>query len=191
MDDRFPRDSGLVIEDFFEDFDALRDYLDRISYEGEVNPADGVFYPGISTQVPEYFQTQIEARLGVKPKYLFLRLSPVGQATPHQAHHDAIMAENTMVIYLNKDEDCQGGTSIVTHKECGDDVPDDIWRRDTNRPEQWEVRRMYDMAPNKCVVYPSETWHRSEPVGGFGDVPKNARLVMVGFFDDIKASDVK
>lgn len=187
MDSRLSGDTGLVIDDFFEDFDAFREYLDTLNYEGETNPADGVFYPGVTTAIPRYFGLQVELKVG-KPKYLFLRLSPEGQETPHQAHHDSVMAKYTMVVYLNRKEDCQGGTSVVSHTEHGDDVPEEVWRQDTNNPDKWTVKEMYDMEPNRAVFYPSETWHRSEPVGGFGNVPKNARLVMVGFFDDIEIS---
>jgi hypothetical protein len=188
MDDRLSGDSGLVIEDFFDDYDEFRQYLDLLDYRGETNPKDGVWYPGVSVAIPEYFRSQVELKVGT-PTELFLRLSPEGQETPHQAHHDGIMAKYTMVIYLNRAEHCQGGTSILTHVS-GEEPTEEVWRRDTNQPEQWIVKSQYVMEPNRCVIYPSEWWHRSEPVGGFGHVPKNARLVMVGFFDELKISDV-
>jgi hypothetical protein len=188
VEHRLSGHTGLVVDDFFNDYDLFRTYLDTLDYKGERNPADGVFYPGVSTEIPDYFRKQVEAKVG-PPRYLFLRLSPEGQHTPHQAHHDGIMAEHTMVIYLNRNEHSQGGTSLVTHVEHGDEVPEEVWRRDTNQPEQWIVTEQYDMQANRMVLYDSELMHRSEPVGGFGDVPKNARLVMVGFFDGLKISD--
>lgn len=193
MDDRLSGDSGRVkvIDDFFEDFEEFRRYLDLVYYEGEVNPADGVFYPGVSTDIPPYFKLQVRERVGIEPRYLFLRLSPEGQATPHQAHHDAIMAKQTMIVYLNREEHCQGGTSLVEHVEYGKDVPDEIWVRDTKNPEMWTVSSELEMKPNRAVIYPSEIWHRSEPIGGFGDVPRNARLVMVGFFDGHETSETQ
>jgi hypothetical protein len=186
MDDRLSGHTGLVIDDFFEDFDSIRKYLDTLDYDGEVNPKDGVFYPGVNVGFHNYLRDQVRLRVG-SPTELFLRLSPEGQATPHQAHHDGIMAKYTMIIYLNRAEHCDGGTSILEHVDGEPSV--DVWRRDTNQPEQWIVKSQYIMEPNRAVIYPSEWWHRSEPVGGFGNRRSNARLVMVGFFDELEISE--
>jgi hypothetical protein len=182
----------VEFRNFFEDFPEFRHYLDHISYEGVVNPADGVFYPGVSLEIPEYFRTQVEMAIG-KPKYLFLRLSPEGITNPNGAHTDDLMAKYGMIIYLNRQEHCQGGTALITHESgmnTSPKTPEEValWERDKKNPDKWTIDAMYEMEENKAVIIPCNHFHRSEPVDGFGDVPRNARLVMVGFFDDITPS---
>ena len=93
--------TSKVYDNFFEDYEAFRGYLDRLDYTGVVNPDDGVMYPGISTAIPDYFITQVRLKVG-DPKRLFLRLSPKGQVTPHQAHNDEVMGKYTFIVYLNR-----------------------------------------------------------------------------------------
>lgn len=181
--------TSKVFNNFFDDFEEFREYLDKLDYTGVVNPEDGVMYPGISLQIPDYFKLQVQLKVGT-PKRLFLRLSPEGQETPHQAHNDEVMGKYTFIVYLNRRDHCAGGTSLLKHESgfdrgpCTEDQVE-MWRTDTNNPEKWSITRQYDMEPNRAILYPSELFHRSEPIGGFGTDATNARLVMVGFFDDI------
>ena len=182
----------MEFRNFFEDFPEFRAYLDTLGYEGALNPADGVFYPGISLEIPDYFRTQVEQAIG-KPKYLFLRASPVGTHCPHIHHTDDLMAKHGMIVYLNRPEHCQGGTSLVTHVSGMNEAPTspeeiELWRQDHNDTSKWTVDATFEMESNKAVLIPMHKFHRAEPVGGFGNVPRNARLVMVGFFDDIAFS---
>jgi len=41
-----------TIDNFLGDYLWLRSYLDKLEYKGQVNPVDGVEYPGINTQIP-------------------------------------------------------------------------------------------------------------------------------------------
>jgi hypothetical protein len=178
------------VNNFFSDFDRLRSHYDSADFDGLVSPVDGVKYPGIAA-VPEWAQEEVRQQVGI-PSYLFSRISPKGTRAPHRAHNDDAMGRWTMIIYLNRPEHCEGGTSIVQHKETGiyrgpcshEDVL--VWKKDTNNSNKWRVIKMMPMESNTAVIYPSTLFHQSEPDGGFGDVPRNARLVMVGFFDEIK-----
>lgn len=185
-----------VIPEFFEKFSTLRTYLDGLLYLGERNPVDGVVYPGVDRRVPSVRVCESLERMrvlvgpvDVPSPPMFLRLSPVGQATPHQAHDDSSMGEWTLVVYLNRQEHCQGGTSIVEHVEGWGETPlsdeqCETWRKDTCDPSKWVVKRMIPMVSNTGVVFPSKYFHRSEPIGGFGSTPHDARLVLVGFFNN-------
>ena len=52
----------IIKDDFLQDFEAFRLSCDKLSYDGMVNPADGVFYPGVTT-VPESIQVEVQGML--------------------------------------------------------------------------------------------------------------------------------
>lgn len=178
------------INNFFDDFYHVRKYYDEHEYEEVINPVDGKPYPGIG-RVPKHLETEVRRKVG-EPNYLFTRLSLEGGVTPHRAHNDQTMGEYTMIIYLNRPEDCQGGTSIVQHKETGvyrGPLTEEFvqtWERDTNNSNKWRVIKHFEMQTNSAVIYPSTLFHWSEPEGGFGQDQTDGRLVMVGFFDEVK-----
>lgn len=173
MDDFLPKDL----------FNMLREHCDNISYDGVVNPVDGVLYPGISVDIP----AQVREFFG-EPKFLFMRLSLAGIAVPHQAHTDTLMGELSMMFYLNRLEHCRGGTSLVRHKlsdmitDPKDKLEEELWQQDTNNPNEWEIYEMAEMLPNRAVMFPAKCMHRAEPLGGFGNNAKNGRLVMTAFY---------
>lgn len=174
-----------IIDDFLsaDVFNMLRKHCDTLSYAGVTNPVDGVLYPGISVDIPQ----AVRLYFG-QPKFLFMRLSLAGVPVPHQAHTDTLMGELSMMFYLNRQEHCQGGTSLVRHKATGmvsdPQTPEEevIWKRDTNKPAAWEIYEMAEMQPNRVVVFPAKLMHRAEPLGGFGNNAKNGRLVMTAFY---------
>lgn len=181
-------------DDFFPDFEAVREWADNAEYREFKNPVDGVVYPGINVAIPPWLHEQVqqglELKTGHKPdiKYMFTRLSVRGNKAPHQAHTDSTMGGFSLMVYLNRDADCRGGTSIVRHKESGmfsnpkDQIEEYLWKRDTNKPEKWEILDMCWMAPNRACVFPAQLMHRAEPVGGFGTGPQDGRLVLTAFF---------
>lgn len=187
--------SEIVIDDFLDDFDGFRRHLDGVSYDGETNQVDGVFYPGVSTDIPPNVKLEIihklQAGIGKKisPTAMFVRLSPEGIETPHQAHTDVTMGQYGFMLYLNRLKDCLGGTSFVRHKKTGlskhpiNDKQVEIWERDHSNSDEWAIYEMCDMMPNRACVFDASLMHRSEPVGGFGKYTADARLVLVMFFD--------
>ena len=179
----------------FDDFPAIREYLDGLEYKMRRNPVDDRYYAGINADVPDEMRERIRQVIG-EPTTLFFRLSVEGVYAPHQAHNDGTMANYTMISYLNRHEHCQGGTSLVRHRDSGmwsgptDEEMTEVWEQDMNKPEKWEIHQMYHMEENKTVLFDSNWFHRSEPDDGFGDGPSNGRLVLVGFFDDITPSKI-
>tara|TARA_R110002096_G_scaffold152085_1_gene315014 strand:+ start:3548 stop:4129 length:582 start_codon:yes stop_codon:yes gene_type:complete len=183
-----------IADDFIPEYPAFRRFLDGCDYKGMVNPADGVFYPGVTDDIPRYVSKCVKiaitkaAGFEVDIKCQFLRLSVDGVKAPHQAHNDKLMSEYLCIHYLNRPEDCQGGTSFVRHIETGmDGQPEnsaefEAWERDHSIPDAWEVLSMCEMKENRAFIYPAEAMHRAEPVGGFGKGAEDGRLVMVTFF---------
>ena len=191
-----------TIPKFFENYPALRTYLDGLTYEGERNPVDGVEYPGVDRRVPAEVGLEVFKRVrecigedvelsSVPP---FFRLSPSGQAYPHQAHDDHTMGTWTLVVYLNRPEHCVGGTSLLAHNEGWYAAPYSTqqfstWERDANIRNAWRIRKSFPMVSNTGVLFPSHYLHRSEPVGGFGIGARDGRLVLVGFFNSVSKED--
>lgn len=177
----------IQINNFLSGYEAFREYCDNLDYSGVENPADGVFYPGVSLEIPENIQQEVKSRIEramdkeVSINAIFLRLSTKGMFAPHQAHHDGIMGQYSLMLYLNRPEHCMGGTSFVRHIS-GDDLA--RWEIDHSDPTKWEITDLCVMEPNKACIFNAELMHRAEPIGGFGDSPENGRLVLTAFFNE-------
>ena len=184
----------IIIDDFIGGFEAYRDILDSHIFSGVQSPVDGVFYKGVSADIPQHIADNIKANLdlyyeNVEIKYQFVRISQEGIFAPHGAHNDASMSTHSCRLYLNRTEDCAGGTSFVSHVDEGmpygpeNDEQLKAWQLDSSNENKWNIDEIATMKPNRAVMFESDRMHRSEPVGGFGRTTKDARLVLVTFFD--------
>lgn len=175
---------SAVLDDFLPNFSEWRSWADTLTFRPERNEADGVTYPGICTAVPTFgTRNRLAAIMGrpVDLHALFLRLSLEGVHVPHQAHHDGLMGDFSLMLYLNRPEHCRGGTSLIEHVS-GTDPDAETWERDTNVPEKWRVISLCQMRANRAFIFRSTLWHRAEPIGGFGTDTTNGRLVLTAFF---------
>lgn len=185
-----------VIDNFLPNWRELRDVLDNVRYADVVNPVDSVVYPGITTEIPQQVVAEIHKRLSaihseaVDLRTTFARLSHKGVEAPHQAHTDSSMGQYSFMLYMNRQEHAQGGTSLVRHKATGMDTDlnlseagHKIWLRDTNKTDAWSITKMVAMQPNRAFIFPSYMMHRAEPVTGFGHTAKNGRLVLTVFYN--------
>ena len=183
----------MIVDNFIPSFGALQKYAQMIPYNGMTNAEDGLVYPDVTDQIPEFIFDQVhdglEAAMGrdVTINMMFMRLtSEQTSGAPHQAHNDSVMGSFTLLLYLN---DGPGGTSFVKHRETGMDAqpttPEqyEAWVRDTNVPDAWEITEMVDMKENRANIIESERMHRAEPVGGFGNSAEDGRIVLTAFFE--------
>lgn len=180
-----------------EDFTKLNEHARSLDYTGQVNPVDGVEYPGISTDVPEWAQEWIRLKLNnitgrrLKINTCFFRLTTEDTPTaPHQAHTDTSMGQWTFILYMQTGPNDECGTSLVRHKTMGGLHQDpwtgaewEVWERDCNTPDAWTIHQFFVMRENKAVIYPSKMMHRAEPIGGFGKGIEDGRLVLTAFLD--------
>lgn len=184
----------IVVDDFLSDFNGFRAYCDNLDFDGVESPYDGVFYPGVSLDIPREIQEEVIENLSgivgeVFIKAMFLRLTLPSFICPHQAHTDSIMGDGSLMLYLNREEHCQGGTSFVVHKKSGmysnpkDEDELEAWKDDTNTPEKWHVLDICEMKPNRACLFDASLMHRAEPVGGFGNDSTDGRLVLTCFYD--------
>lgn len=183
----------LVIDHFLPEFKELQDYSRSAVFTDIVNGFDGVTYPLICADIPEHLKLSIFTLVAkhfaapVSPT-IFMRRSPAGVHCPHQVHSDASMGRYSLMLYLNAEEHCTGGTSFLSHRATGiaynPEDPDAtaIVVADQNCPYAWDVREIANMRPNRAVIFDAARLHRAEPVGGFGDTPENTRVVLTCFF---------
>ena len=176
--------SWLVIDDFHPEFESLRELADVLDYEDVINPVDGVVYPGIcrieDLGVRELLEQALHRKVTVH--HQFLRLSLAGAEPPHWAHHDGTMGDYSLMLYMTRLDACKGGTALLEHIEYDTYVPDEIWRRDTNRRQQWRVLSECPMRPNRAFIFRANLWHAALPFGGFGTDAIDGRLVLTAFF---------
>jgi len=183
----------IVIDDFLPEFDELQKYAQTATFTDVVNSFDGVTYPLICQDIPDRIREDVLngicAEFGFPENpTMFLRRSPAGVPCPHQVHSDASMGTHSLMLYLNSEDDCKGGTSFLSHRQSGiaynpaEPMFVGVVVEDQNRPEAWDIRDMVAMKPNRAVIFDASRLHRAEPVGGFGDTHENTRVVLTCFF---------
>jgi hypothetical protein len=175
---------SITLDNFSWRFDEIRSFADHANYEDVTNPVDGVVYPGICRDVPEFDILNRLRRLRflgpIENPTMFMRLSTEGTTPPHWAHSDESMGRYSLMLYLNRAEHAKGGTALLRHRDGEPDI--EVWARDTNLPEQWEILSVCEMRPNRAFIFRSELWHAALPIGGFGKDATNGRLVLTVFF---------
>lgn len=186
---------SMVVDGFFDDFEKVRAWADSATYGDIVNPVDGVTYPGICAEIPRDIREETQIKVVnllhglVNIRTMFTRISYAGVQVPHQAHNDASMGMFSLMVYLNRPEDCEGGTELLQHVSAGMEygpgggVGEIIWQRETNKPAQWERLSICPMKPNRAFLFDARLMHRAAPIGGFGSNPQDGRLVLTAFFD--------
>jgi hypothetical protein len=184
-----------ILDDFLQQWSQLRAYADRAVFENITSPVDQVVYPHICAVIPDRFREEVEFQLqavfGVKPiiKHLFMRMSPAGVPVPHEAHTDLVMGQWSLMLYMNREFNCKGGTDLVQHIGSGLDVHPrndhemEIWKRDHNIRAAWATNLSVKMVANRAFIFPAYLMHRAEPIGGFGRTQLDARMVLTAFFN--------
>lgn len=183
-----------IFDGFLNTFDQLREYADTATFEDIRNPVDFVVYPKICDQIPADVRREVLDTLSrwkgspVIAPVMFMRSTPQGTPCPHQVHSDASMGLYSMMLYLNRQADCRGGTSFLSHIDTGiafNPALDDFAQivvNDQNDSSKWHARTLVEMIQNRAVIFDSSALHRAEPVGGFGSTPEDSRLVLTCFF---------
>lgn len=119
------------------------------------------------------------------------------QTNPHIDGVDMLNA--AMVLYLNKPEECVGGTAFYRHKKTGFEILNTqdqftstfnndrgkLTRNDytdfvTESNEEWELIDMIEMKYNRMVIYPPNVFHSAYLTRN--DFLEYDRLTQLGFF---------
>lgn len=188
--------SIMVINNFLpkDILKKLLSYVKAAEFSDVKNDADGVVYPLICRDIPEDVSRAvydgISNAFGVGPvnPAIFMRMSPKGVPVTNIAHTDNSMGNYSLMLYLNNDEDAQGGTALLTHNETGATHITSNQellakaQRDANDVDAWSVRELFEMKQNRAVIFDAHLFHRAEPLGGFGNTKENSRVVLTVFF---------
>jgi hypothetical protein len=112
------------------------------------------------------------------------------------------------ILYLNRPEDCLGGTEFYRHRRTGTDrmpmnpeglnelgyssyaeLEQDILKKDGWDRSKWEQTMMVPMRFNRLVMFQPQYWHTAGP--GFGDSAENGRLVYLIFFQRAPVTPIR
>ena len=110
-------------------------------------------------------------------------------AVPHNDMTDKIRRSFTCIVYLNRREECSGGTAFFRFKKSNSLVLDEPYVQaiqedkllgETGRDywpsgaeESWERVGAIDMVPGRLLIFPSEYFHAAyHPQNSFFEFPR-------------------
>jgi uncharacterized protein (TIGR02466 family) len=110
-------------------------------------------------------------------------------AFPHNDMTENVRRSFTCIVYLNRREECSGGTAFFRFKKTGSLVFDDAYARaiqENSRlaetgvdywpggaDEAWERVGAIDMVPGRLLIFPSEYFHAAyHPQNSFYEFPR-------------------
>ena len=199
--------SIVVVDDFLQNAEALREAALRLDY-----PPQGNTYPGRnSTQ-----RVDIEGLAGQVSRLVGEPLRPMPPPEAHGKFRITLAGDTgtgkvhvdkahwSGILYLSRPEDCRGGTEFFRHRPTNTDrVPydaaelaatgyptmealiQDVIRRDGTDDDKWELTMRVPMRFNRLLLLRPWLWHTAGEA--FGDRPANGRLVYLMFFGSARA----
>ena len=193
--------SLIVIDDFLADPEVLRaraltlNYAMPGPYPGR-NSVERVKLEGLEEQVSSLVQEPLREPNPLE-SHGKCRLTLASDNQVAKIHVDPSFWSG--ILYLNRPEDCRGGTEFFRHIATGtDQVPitieginamgypsyqamsEQILSKDALDRSKWEHTMTVPMRFNRLVLLRPWLWHTSGP--GFGNSVENGRLVYLMFF---------
>ena len=194
----------IVIDDFFDDPVRLREqalsaeFPDRHArevYPGR-NSSMAIQLAGIENLVSNIVKERVKA--APNSSHQRPRLALEGDVAHGMSVH-MDMCHWSAIIFLSRDEDCQGGTHFYRHKKTGWEMAP-VWpgmaeaagfknadealkavMADSTSPDAWEETMMLPMKFNRLVLFRGYLWH--DAGRSFGRTPENGRLILPLFFE--------
>ena len=195
--------SLIVVDDFLEDPDSLREAALRLTY-----PAGDYMFPGrnstqridiegLTQQASRLVGEQLVPRVPSQA-HGKCRITLAGDTGKAKVHVDA--AHWSGILYMSHPRDCRGGTEFFRHVATGTDrapyndaearamgypsakeMTRDILERDGTDDTRWEMTMRVPMRYNRLVMLRPWLWHTAGEA--FGDRLENGRLVYLLFFE--------
>jgi hypothetical protein len=190
----------LQFDDFAPDAAAVRQAVIDGEFSTQTGP-DGAQYTGISQYpVPQWYQRIAELRgRPIVPRISCFRMNLAGELPHSWVHSDDICAQFASVLYLNKPEQCKGGTAFWKHRLLEIDrlLPkEELTKRGIDADafycqmtrewkilDHWEQIGFVTMQFNRFITYPTCLFHSRYPHEGFGSGPADGRLIWICFYD--------
>lgn len=181
--------TASVLNNFLADAEFVREHALAAPYI-DWTAQDGETYRRVWLGEVPGLRAAIERAIGpVEMHGMGYRLNFNGEMPNAAIHSDLGWGTHALVLYLNPDEQCDGGTAFWRHRVTGAariDVSQvelfEKVRHDWNDRSAWLMRSMVPMAFNRAIIYEGAQFHSRYPFAAFGDSPANGRLVAVAFF---------
>lgn len=193
----------LVVDDFLDNAEALREHALRLDYP----PIEGQF-PGRNSMQRVNIEGLTEAVSGILGERLVAAPPPQSHAKSRltfasdkgrgKVHVDE--SHWSGILYLSRPGDCRGGTEFFRHRATGLDrfpftreeldahgfastaeAHAALIERDGTDDSAWEMLMSVPMRFNRLLLLRPWLFHTAGP--GFGDRPDNGRLVYLMFFN--------
>ena len=187
----------LQFDDFAPDAASMRVEVIEGGFSTQTGP-DGAKYTGISLHsVPHWFD-RVSELLNKKiiPKLSCFRVNLAGELPHSWVHSDDICAKYASVLYLNRPQECKGGTAfwkhdklnldhLPTREELGDQAESfyEMMTSEWKNLTHWKQISFVPMKWNRFITYPTCFFHSRYPFEGFGTGPRDGRLIWVCFYD--------
>lgn len=191
-----------TIDDFLPDPIGYREQALKQPFY-DIRGPDGEVYKNINVRPSNEFETLISERVGrrVKCGYSLLRVNFEGELPNHAVHSDNGYDQFAAILYLNRPEDCKGGTAFWKHKKRGWTAFPTLnqlrqtcmkpakmvnqLQAEANCEGAWDLLHVAEMKFNRMIVYPTQQWHSRYPWSAFGKTMEDARLIWVSFFSEV------
>lgn len=188
-----------IVVDRFSSFpDFAREYaLDADFKQIEHH---GLNYYGIAEAPDHSGVKQIEALVGehIEEAKVIYRRYLENETAETYIHNDILLGKWTGLLFLNRPEQCFGGTAFWRHKKFGWEAGPNLGQvvdagfknsseycafmaKEGFREDQWEMIDYVPMAFNRLVLFRSAQFHSRYPMKSFGTDLESARLLKVFF----------
>jgi hypothetical protein len=193
----------LVVDDFLDNAEALREYALTLDYPDQRGQFPGrnslqrIAVEGLTEAVSRILGEPLEAAPPPQ-SHAKARLTLAADKGRGRVHVDE--SHWSGILYLSRGEDCHGGTEFFRHKATGfdrfpfssleleragfashADAHRAFIERDGTNDDAWESIMTVPMRFNRLLLLRPWLFHTAGP--GFGDGPENARLVYLMFFN--------
>jgi len=196
----------IVIDDFLDHVDELRHKAIKASYE---TYNERTYFPGNNSKQPYYVDgldrlvsNLVGESLTPSPStsHAKFRIALDGDEGKGGVHIDNCQWSG--ILYLTKDDDCQGGTDFYKHKRLNADrAPlnsnelrrmgiesfESFWHdyllKDGTNFNKWELTTHIPMKYNRLVLFRPWLFHNAGP--SFGTSLENGRLVYPLFYNSV------
>lgn len=185
----------VTIDEFLERPDMVREWALMQEFKTEISPADGLEYPGIVKDLPDFLLSEVHFKLsitlGEQIEHVlgFMRMTLEGYQPHAWIHSDPRIADWIAVTYLNTESVPYCGTAMYEHRtglvlRSPRTVEEQaIWERDCQNELDWRMIGWVQAKYNRTIIFNTHTLHAAHPRVGHGEGVEDGRLVMVNFFN--------
>jgi len=189
--------SLAIIDDFFPDFNEVREFALSCDFEQAPKFVDGHNYPRHVEIKDDHFKSYVASLMtlgmgfgGVQIRHAAFVSAVKGFKTQQWIHADNICAKFAAVCHLHNIHGT--GTMFFEHHQYGHDMVPPVSEemaaqlRDDGNKDDANVWRTTDYAASRCnrlYMFPTERFHGRWPRFSEIEEAEDARLTMVLFFD--------